>query len=327
MNELSPNTQAILLLSAPLIAGGTRRDAPILSPGEYGRLAARLRQLDAEPRDLLASGTDGLGEACGETVDSTRLEKLLGRGFQLAQAVDRWSKRAIWVVSRADDHYPKRLKRRLKHDSPPVLYGCGNRSILARQGLAIVGSRNVDEPLLEYSRCVASQVAGADLAVISGAARGVDRAAMNGALDAGGVVAGVLAGDLERAVVHREHRDLLMDGRLVLVSPFDPSARFNVGHAMQRNKTIYALADAALVVDATVDSGGTWAGADEQLRKYPTPVYVRSTGPPSPGLDALREKGAVPWPNPERHELSAVLADRAGARPNGPTQPDLFPYS
>ena len=54
-----------------------------------------------------------------------------------------------------------------------------------------------------------------------------------------------------------------------------------------------------MVVDATVDRGGTWAGAVEQLRKYPTPVYVRSTGGPSPGLDALREKGAMSWPSPD----------------------------
>ena len=123
MSDPSPNTQAILLLSAPLIADGKRREAPILSPGEYRSLAARLRHLDAEPADLLASGTDGLVEACGDTVDSTRLKTLLGRGFLLAQAVDRWAKRAIWIISRADDDYPKRLKQRLRHDSPVVLYG------------------------------------------------------------------------------------------------------------------------------------------------------------------------------------------------------------
>ena len=318
MSDPSPNTQAILLLSAPLIAGGKRREAPILSPGEYRSLAARLRDLDAEPADLLASATDGLIEECGDTVDSTRLKALLGRGFQLAQAVDRWAKRAIWVVSRADDDYPKRLKQRLKHDSPAVLYGCGDRFLLGARGLAIVGSRDVDEPLLEYSRRVAAQVASAGLAVVSGGARGVDRAAMNSALDSGGMVAGVLAGDLERAVVHREHRDMLIDGRLVLVSPYDPGARFNVGHAMQRNKAIYALADAALIVDASVDSGGTWAGAVEQLRKYPTPVYVRSTGAPSAGLDALRERGAMPWPNPDGDELSVILAG------NTPATPSLF---
>ena len=324
MSDLSPNTQAILLLAAPLLADGRRRETATLSPGEYRSLAVRLRGLDAEPADLLGPDTDRLAEECRDTVDSERLKTLLGRGFLLAQSVERWAKRSIWVVSRADEGYPKRLKERLRHDSPAVLYGCGDRSVLGAWGLAIVGSRDADEPLREYARQAAAQVADAGGTVVSGGARGVDRAAMNGALEAGGVVAGVLAGDLERMVVHREHRDLIVQGQLVLVSPYDPRARFNVGHAMQRNKTIYALAEAALVVDATVDSGGPWAGAVEQLRKYPTPVYVRSTGEPSPGLDALREKGARPWPNPNGDELSAVLGNIAPVMPNGPMQQDLF---
>ena len=238
--------------------------------------------------------------------------------------MDRWAKRAIWVVSRADEGYPKKLKQRLRHESPAVLYGCGDRSIFENQGLAIIGSRDVGEPLLEYARDVAAQVAGADGAVVSGGARGVDRAAMNGALESGGVVSGVLAGGLEKGVMQREHRNLIMDGRLVLVSPYDPCARFNVGHAMQRNKTIYALADAALVVDATVDSGGTWTGAVEQLRKYPTPVYVRSTGGPSAGLEALREQGAMSWPNPDGDELLSLFEGAAPEQARGPAQPDLF---
>ena len=324
MSDLSLNTQAILLLTAPLIADGRQRETPFLSPGEYRRLAARLRQVVAEPADLPQSGTDRLVEACGDTVDSSRLKALLGRGFLLAQAVDRWQKRAIWVVSRADDGYPKKLKRRLKFDSPPVLYGCGNRSMLDSQGLAIVGSRNVGEPLLEYTRNVASTVTYAGRVVVSGAARGVDQAAMNTALESGGKAIGVLAGDLESTALKRDHRDLVLEDRLVLVSPYDPCARFNVGHAMQRNKSIYALADAGLVVDATIDSGGTWAGAVEQLRRYPTPVYVRSTGAPSAGLDGLREKGAVPWPNPDRDGLLAVLERAAVKTPDEPAQTDLF---
>lgn len=324
MSELTPNTQAILLLTAPLIADGRQRETPFLSPGEYRSLAARLRHVEAEPADLLGPGVDRLVEDCGDTVDSSRLKALLGRGFLLAQATDRWQQRAIWVVSRADDGYPKKLKQRLKHDSPPVLYGCGDSSMLDSQGLAIVGSRDVSEPLLEYTRNVASTVTRAGRVVVSGAARGVDQAAMNAALEAGGKAIGVLAGNLESTALKRDHRDLVLDDRLVLVSPYDPCARFNVGHAMQRNKTIYALADAALVVDATVDSGGTWAGAVEQLQKYPTPVYVRSTGAPSAGLDALRDKGAIPWPNPEGDELLAVFDRAAVETSNEPVQPDLF---
>ena len=100
---------------------------------------------------------------------------------------------------------------------------------------------------------------------------------MRGALDEGGKAIGVLADSLERAAMNRENRDMLIDGQLVLVSPYDPSAGFNVGNAMQRNKLIYALADAALVVSSDFEKGGTWAGAIEQLdRLRMVPVYVRS---------------------------------------------------
>ena len=175
---------------------------------------------------------------------------------------------------------------------------------------------------------VASRVANAGRSVVSGAAQGVDQAAMNAALDVGGKVTGVLTGNLERTTMRREHRDLLLAGRLVLVSPYDPCAAFNVGHAMQRNKTIYALADAALVINATTDRGGTWAGAVEQLRKYPTPVYVRSTGAACAGLDALRAKGALPWPNPDCASAIDAFFDAAvGVRPGSPVQPDMFDHS
>lgn len=115
--------------------------------------------------------------------------------------------------------------------------------------------------------------------------------------------------------MNREHRNLLIEGQLTLISPYDPSAGFNVGNAMQRNKLIYALADASLVVSSDVGKGGTWAGAIEQLDKLNfVPVYVRSTGEPSAGLDALRKKGALAWPNPQDDEsFEAVFGAQAPA--------------
>lgn len=117
-----------------------------------------------------------------------------------------------------------------------------------------------------------------------------------------------MADSLEKRALQRENRNFLMSGRLVLISPFDPSAGFNVGHAMQRNKLIYALSDAALVMSATVNKGGTWAGAIEQLEKlYLVPIFVRAVGE-SAGLDALVERGALPWPDPADAEaLNTVL--------------------
>ena len=115
------------------------------------------------------------------------------------------------------------------------------------------------DDVIEYTEGVGRITAAVRRAVISGGARGVDQAAMRGALEAGGKVVGILADGLEKAVVRREHRDALADGRLALICPYDPAARFNVGHAMQRNKLVYALADAALVVSSDHGKGGAWA--------------------------------------------------------------------
>ena len=299
MQKLSVNTKAILLLTAPLIAGRGSSESDILTPGEYNRLARHLHAMQCEPADLLSQESGNLYRACQDVVDAKRMQSLLGRGFLLSQVVEHWQARAVWVVSRADAAYPRRIKARLRDSAPALLYGCGDVNVLETGGLAVVGSRHVDNELIDYTMAAGQLAARAGRTVISGGAKGIDQAAMRGALEAGGKVIGVLAERLEKSAMNREHRNQIIDGRLVLISPYDPGAGFNVGHAMQRNKLIYALGDASLVVSSDINKGGTWAGATEQLDKLKlVPVYVRSTGVSSRGLDALRSKGALPWPEP-----------------------------
>ncbi len=326
-HSLSTNAKAILLLTAPLVAGRGTPSLKLLTLGEYKRLARFLLNQQQEPADLLGPDAQALVAQCQSVVDGERLEKLLARGFLLTQALERWQARAIWVVSRADIEYPKRLKMRLKDDAPPVLYGCGDASVLATQGLAVVGSRDADQAEIEYAERVGRLAAQARCMIFSGGARGIDQAAMRGALEAEGTVTAVLADGLERAALNREHRNLLLQGRLVLVSPYDPSARFNVGNAMQRNKLIYALADAALVVSSDHDKGGTWTGAVEQLEKLRlVPVYVRATGESRKGLEALRQKGALPWPEPTTPEALGDLLAVESIQRKERTQGDSLPF-
>ena len=319
MLELSANTQAILLLTAPLIVGRAKSPADPLSAGEYRRLARRLRELRREPADLLESNVGEILEECRLDLDCGRLERLLGRGFLLSQALERWRTRAIWVMSRADAEYPRRFKKRVGGAAPPVLYGCGDAGILDSGGLAVVGSRKVSEALIEYTKAVGRLTAAAGRTLVSGGARGIDQAAMRGALDGGGRVIGVMADGLEKAVLRREYRDALIEGRLVLICPYDPAARFQVGHAMQRNKLIYALASAALAVNSDYQKGGTWAGAVEQLDNLKfVPVYVRAQGETGRGLDALRERGAMPWPDPRAPEdLREILGGSGNGSSHG----------
>ncbi len=329
MNEpLTPNTQAILLLTAPLIIGRSAR-ADVLKPGEYFGLNNCLRSIkgNKEPADLMESGAEYLLDKCVQKINKPafnreRLQRLLSRGFLLSQAIESWRKRAIWVISHRDEAYPQRLRDRLEK-APAVLYGCGDHTLLNAGGLAVVGSRHVDEDILEYANQIGNLAASAGRTIVSGGARGVDQAAMNGALEAGGKSIGVLANGLKGAATNRAHRDLILNEQLVLISPYDPSSGFNVGHAMQRNKLIYALADAALVVNAEKNKGGTWNGAIEQLgnKIYSIPVYVRSTGTMSDGLDALKQKGALSWSNPGNAEdLEAIFDVDFSKTPKQPSQ-------
>ena len=324
--EISPNTQAILLLTAPLIVGNKAGDAALLSLTDYNRLARCLREAGKEPADLLGPEAGALMNTCGTRFGRERLESLLARGFLLSQAVDQWRSRGIWVISRADAGYPRRLKTRLREDAPPILYGCGQLDLLDAGGLAVVGSRHVDDELIRYTTALGSLAAEAGTTIISGAARGIDSSAMSGAMDAGGKVIGVMADSLGRAALAKGNREALRKGRLVLISAYDPTAGFNVGHAMQRNKAIYALADAALVVTSDFNKGGTWAGATEQLDRLRfVPVFVRNGANTGKGNAALLQRGGKLWPDPQSvDELGAALVAAAADVSTEPKQ-DMLP--
>ncbi len=324
-NTVSSNTQATLLLTAPLITGSRTPASDTLPLSEYNRLITLLAEQGREPADLLGNESGEILRQFDKAFDITRIKSLLERGFLLTQAVDAWQARSIWVISRSDPEYPERLKVRLNNAAPPLLYGCGDSSFIESGGLAVVGSRNVDERLVEYTRNVAGLAAEAGYTVVSGGARGIDQAAMAGALQRGGKVIGIIADSLNRAVVSRDLREYLMNNQLLLISPYDPSAGFNVGNAMQRNKYIYALSEAALVVSSDYQKGGTWAGAVEQLEKYRfVPVFVRPHDDSDKGLKGLLSKGALVWPEPaDCEEFSAVLTGSPKTIPSSVRQGKL----
>lgn len=311
MSAPSANTQAVLLLTSPLLQEGGRAASkePVLSAAEYAQLAACLQQERVQPADLINGSRDSLLTTLSASFAAERLNRLLSRGFQLSQAVEHWANRSISVIGRADANYPRRFKQRLKRAAPPLLYACGNLELLHAPALAVVGSRNTPEALLQKAEAVGALAAAAGVVIASGAAKGVDETAMLGSLAAGGCAIGVVADSLEKMSARPIWRQALLDGRLLLLSSDAPSARFQVWRAMARNKLIYALADAALVVSSAKGEGGTWAGATEQLQSlHFCPVHVLSDPRGGPGLAALAELGARRWPEPaSANALQALL--------------------
>ena len=91
---LTPNTQAILLLTAPLIVGRSEGSSERLTLSEYNRLARLLREKQKEPADLIGPDAGQTVSVSAAVLGRERLENLLGRGFLLSQAVERWNARA-----------------------------------------------------------------------------------------------------------------------------------------------------------------------------------------------------------------------------------------
>jgi predicted Rossmann fold nucleotide-binding protein DprA/Smf involved in DNA uptake len=311
MNDfLTEDTKAITLLCG--VFGKNRSEKP-LSLTEYSSLVRWLIGVKMRPKDLFQKET--IAEASmGSGIDKQRLESLLGRGVQLGFAIEEWQRNGIWIISRSDADYPNRYKHHLKDKAPPLLFGVGNRSLLSGGGLGIVGSRNVDQAGEAFTRQVAELCAYNGMPVVSGGARGVDQISMTTALEAGGVSIGILAENLLRKSVERKNRQAIADGRLLLLSPYHPNARFTVGTAMGRNKLIYAMSDYSIIVSAEYKKGGTWAGAEEELkRKKSLSVFVRVGKDAPQGNSKLLDLGAIPLPvkSIDRNNFRQQLNDLA----------------
>jgi predicted Rossmann fold nucleotide-binding protein DprA/Smf involved in DNA uptake len=252
---------------------------------------------------------------------------LLERSDPLAKSLDHLESLGIGVLTRADPDYPVRYKERLKDSAPCVLFYAGERLLLGQPGLAVVGSRHLDEAGQDCAEFVGNACGFSGLVLYSGGAKGVDTISMRAALEARGSAVGVLADSLERAIRVPDTHSALERGDLCLVTPYSPNAGFSVGAAMVRNRLIYTLADYAIVVASDAESGGTWAGATETLKAGWVPLFVLDHPAMPEGNCMLMQRGALPFPHPfpeHYSKLSDWLKNQAGQVKTPPKQLDLF---
>lgn len=315
---LTTDFQAVLLLCSQLGLAGQPDPKP-LTLREWNPLARRLQESPlVRPGALLGLSAADMRASLNMSDDEAeRLARLLDRGGSLAIELERLASLGIWAVTRADAHYPQRLRQRLREAAPTVLFGSGEMALLAQPGLAVVGSRRTDDKGQQMASLIGNACGRSGLVLYSGGARGVDSIATQAALEARGTAVGILAHSLEKAIRPPDTRAALARGDLSLVTPYVPNAGFSVGAAMGRNKLIYALADYALVVASDPGKGGTWAGATEALKARWVPVFVLE-GPDVPeGNRLLLQKGALPFPEDAVESYGTLqrwLEDHAVAR-------------
>jgi len=239
-------------------------------------------------------------------------EKLVAQSF----LVEQLQHAHIHLVTVLDPEYPQSLKSALgRSHIPPVLFFMGDMDILKRQTIAIIGSRNASNDSLEFTRAVASCLAEHDINVISGHARGVDRAAYEGAVSTDGCTTVVLPEGIRKLskVQMRDLQPRIEAGKVLLLSQFHPDASWLVSRAMQRNGVVTALAQVIIVAESDT-KGGTWEGANGAL-KQGRRLYVRKSEPldAHPGNKQLLEKGGHPldWPVKDLADILSPLVQES----------------
>ena len=153
-----------------------------------------------------------------------------------------------------DDDYPELLAR--IGDPPLVLYAHGDPGVLHLPVLAIVGSRNPTGSGASNAFEFARHLAAAGFTIVSGLAEGIDAAAHEGALAAGGRTAAFLGTGIDRVYPAR-NRDLAhrVAAQGALLSEFPLGAPPERWHFPERNRLISGTALGVLVVEAARQSG------------------------------------------------------------------------
>lgn len=304
----SDNTDAMLRLALCGGAAAPRRALLTACGGPVGVLdagPARWRECGLDPLQIHALRHDDALPALARS-----LEWLSAPGHRL--------------IGWHEPDYPALLRRIA---SPPLaLFVAGEVGRLWHPGVAVVGSRNPSAGGRDNAHRFALEIARSGLSVVSGLAAGVDRAAHEAALEAGGVTVAVL-GTGPDVPYPRTHAPLLakIAAQGAVVSEHPPGTEALREHFPSRNRIIAGLALGTLVVEAAHRSGALItarlaAEAGREVFAIPGSIH----NPMARGCHRLIRDGAAliesadeaiaalgPW--------AATLGEHLRRHPAGPT--------
>lgn len=198
------------------------------------------------------------------------------------------------VLLWSDPEYPSHL--RSIADAPPFLYFFGDISLLRNIAVAVVGMRSCSEEGLKATVHLARGLCKAGVSIVSGMARGIDRAAHLAGLEGPGGSIGVLGAGID-VEYPRANGDLyaLMRAKGLLLSEYPPGHGAEAKYFPVRNRIISGLSRAVVVVEAAVRSGSlnTANHALEQGRELMA-VPGALTASSAKGCQELVRRGAKP---------------------------------
>lgn len=254
----------------------------------------RLRLLEtfSSPEDIYYA--DAAELALVRDIRKEELSALEVRSLDRAESIlEQCAKKQIFLITYADALYPQRLKN--IYHPPLLLYGKGRMPLFDEEvAVAVVGTRDCTPYGINCARELGYELTQQGGMIISGMAKGIDAAAMEGALRFGGFTCGVLGGGVD-VVYPRENRRLYEDVAAtgVLLSEYPPGTEPRGWHFPHRNRIMSGLSVASVVIEAPEKSGAliTAAAAIDQGREVfavPGPITAKE----SAGCHKLIREGA-----------------------------------
>ena len=165
--RFSDNAMCAILLCSYL---GIRSDDAIkpFSLGEWNEFLDKVIEMKEEPCAILRKDFDIANQMKYTDAYAERIRNLVSRGAGVAFELDDLEKKGIQVITLFDADYPILLRRKLKKKMPPVLFYAGDIKLSKKVGIAVVGSRNVNQEGIEFTKKLVEKAAGEKLVIYSG---------------------------------------------------------------------------------------------------------------------------------------------------------------
>ncbi len=242
-----------------------------------------------------------------------------------AAEVERAAELGAEILTPADDRYPEPLRH--IYDPPLALYIKGTLEAKDRHALAVVGSRHTTSYGRECALSFSAQLARAGFTVVSGLARGIDTAAHQGALKAGGRTLAVLGGGLHD-IYPPENRALAEEiaASGAVITEFQLGREPDKTTFPIRNRIVSGLSKGVLVVEAGLSSGAMiTANVAAEQGKSVFAIPGRIDSPTSQGAHHLIKNGArlVESVTDIMDDVSSLFAASARNSPGRPPDESL----
>lgn len=251
--------------------------------------------------------------------EAYRVFTLLNRSVQLTYALEGFVKDGIEVVTIYDEAYPRRISRKMRQAAPPFFYRCGDREMLNKPAIAIMGISGVKttNEVREGIELLVRRAVDQGYAIITGGELGVSRVVAGLVDELGGTLIDVLGGNMTDHIQFEGMESLISEGRAVVLSLEHPEAMFTVSHAIARNKMLFALADAAFIFNTDGKRGET----DALQNHYCDWIYAWNGYPANQNLIS---KGAIPINDLRKLDLDEMSRHWNSSRSEQMSMFDLF---